>query len=79
LLDTSPTGKIYTYSEDTPLTPHHPLRYGPCNSHSAPFFVVLKQFWKSLLKRGEAELYTDYFMRHNPLFLWHFPINHNFP
>jgi hypothetical protein len=48
-------------------------------SHSAPFFVILKQFGKSLLKKGEAERYTDYFMRHNPLLLWHFPINHNFP
>jgi hypothetical protein len=31
------------------------------SSHSAPFFVVLKQFWQSLLKRGEDELSTNYF------------------
>ena len=30
------------------------------------------------LQRGEEELYTDYFMHYNALFLCGFPIIHNF-
>ena len=48
------------------------------DSHSAPFFAVLKQFWQSLLQRREDELYTAHGIRHNSLFLGYFPINHNF-
>ena len=45
-----------------------------CNSHSAPFFAVLKQFWQSLLKEEEDELYTDYFMSTTSCFYIQFPL-----
>jgi hypothetical protein len=32
-------------------------------------FRSFEQFWKCPLERGVDELYTDYFMRHNPLWL----------
>ena len=51
---------------------------GVLHSHSAPFFAVLEQFWQSILKRGEDELYTGYFIRSNPLFPCYLSLNHHF-
>ena len=48
------------------------------NSHSAPFFAVLKQFWQSLLKSGGDEFNTDNCLRFNSLFPCPFFLNHNF-
>jgi hypothetical protein len=48
------------------------------NSHSAPFFAVLKQFWQSLLKSGGDEFYTDNCLRFNSLFPCPLFFNHNF-
>jgi hypothetical protein len=55
----------------------HAPKYS-CNSHSAPFFAALEQFWQSLLQRGEDDLYTGYVIRSNPLFPCHLSLNHNF-